>query len=115
MFSSLNCGRAFLQPSYKSKTMYCLLRLLNYCFWEVVMMFYIVFTCMTFSYLPLSNSSSGSDRHGILSTMHLDIGSKEWNQSCSKWLSHLEVPQDRKDDRETGMCVCVCTCMCICV
>ena len=74
----------------------------------------ILYTCMTFSYSPLSNSSSGSDRHGILSTMHLDIGSKEWNQSCSKWLSHLEIPQDRTDDRETGVCVCVSTCIILC-
>ena len=62
----------------------------------------VAITFDSWSMFALSNSSSGSDRHGILSTMHLDIGSKDWDQTCSRLLSHLEVPLDGTDDREAG-------------
>lgn len=62
----------------------------------------IVVAIMFDSWSMFAFSSSGSDRHGILSTMHLDIGSKDWDQTCSRLLSHLEVPLDGTADREAG-------------
>ena len=52
------------------------------------------------------DSSSTGDSHGILSTMHLDVGSEDW-QSCSGWLRHLEVTSESDEEEEgTGTSVC---------
>ena len=57
------------------------------------------------------------DRHGILSTMHLDMGRQEW-QTCSNRIRHLMVSSEEKVE-EAGMYVhdgvCVCACVRACV
>ena len=59
------------------------------------------------------------NRHGILSTMHLDMGRQEW-QTCSNRIRHLMVSSEEKVEEagmyvHDGVCVWVCVCVCVCV
>ena len=93
MFSSLNYGRALVHRSYESKS-----RTFCYCL-AGNQTFRVRVYELLFIY---SNSSSENDRYGILSTMQLDIGCKEWSESCSRWLSCLEVSKENKEEDESG-------------